>query len=66
MSEYRFNRKTYEKDLKKIYEEVTGEKEDTQNKYDKETNHSIKKQEQAAWLKKISAMLQEYAVWADY
>ena len=57
MSEYRFNRKTYEKDLKKIYEEVTGEKEDTQNKYDKETNHSIKKQEQAAWLKKISAML---------
>lgn len=66
MSEYTFNRKTYEKDLKKIYIDVTKEKEEMQNRYDKETNHSINKEEQANWLKKIAAMLEEYADWADY
>lgn len=66
MSDYTFNKKTYEKDLKKIYEDVTKEKEEMQNKYDKETNHSINKEEQADWLKKIAAMLDEYADWADY
>lgn len=66
MDEYTFNKKTYEKDLKKIYTDVTKEKEEMQNKYDKETNHSINKEEQASWLKKISAMLKEYADWDDY
>lgn len=66
LSEYKFNKKTYQKDLKKIYEEITEEKEDTQNEYDKETKHSINKEKQAEWLKKISALLEEYAVWADY
>ncbi|MBK8300968.1 MAG: DUF922 domain-containing protein [Chitinophagaceae bacterium] len=66
MSEYEFNKKTYNKDLEKIYRDVTKEKEDTQNQYDKETNHSINKTEQSLWLKKIAAMLEEYADWADY
>lgn len=66
MSAYKFNSKTYQKDLKKIYEEVTTAKDEMQNKYDRETNHSIKKDEQTAWLKKIAAMLEEYADWADY
>lgn len=66
MSEYEFNKKTYNKDLEKIYRDVTKEKEDTQNQYDKETNHSIIKTEQLLWLKKIAAMLEEYADWADY
>jgi hypothetical protein len=66
MSEYKFDKRTYEKDLKKIYEDVTNEKTETQNKYDKETNHSINKEKQAEWLKKIATMLEEYADWADY
>ena len=66
ISEYKFNAKTYQRDLQKIYEDVTKEKEDIQNKYDKETNHSIRKEEQAEWLKKIKSMLEEYADWADY
>lgn len=66
MSAYKFNSKTYQKDLKKIYEEVTNAKDEMQNKYDKETNHSIRKAEQAAWLEKIATMLEEYADWADY
>ena len=66
LSEYKFDKKSYQKDLKKIYDDVTGEKEEMQNKYDRETNHSIKKQEQAEWLKKIEAMLEDYADWANY
>ena len=66
LSEYKFNKKTYEKDLRKIYEEVTGEKEEMQNKYDRETRHSINKERQAEWLDKIAEMLDEYAAWANY
>lgn len=66
MSEYRFNSKTYQKELKKIYEEVTDEKEEVQNAYDRETKHSINKEKQAEWLKKIQEMLDEYADYADY
>ncbi len=66
MSEYKFNKKTYQKDLNKIYDEVTKEKSDTQNQYDKETRHSIDKDKQADWLKKISEMLEEYKDYADY
>ncbi len=66
LSEYTFNKKTYQKDLKKIYEDITDEKEETQNDYDKETKHSINKERQAEWLKKIAVMLDEYADWADY
>lgn len=66
MSEYKFNTKTYDKDLRKIYDEVTKEKEKTQNEYDGETRHSINKQKQAEWLKKIEKMLQELEDWADY
>jgi hypothetical protein len=66
MSEYKFNKKTYQKDLQKIYNEVTGEKEEMQNDYDNETRHSINKQKQAEWLKKIAEMLEEYSDYADY
>lgn len=66
MSEYKFNSRTYQKDLKKIYEEVTDEKEEMQNEYDRETRHSINKEKQAEWLKKIGKMLEEYAGYADY
>jgi len=66
MREYKFNRKTYQKDLNKIYDEVTKEKSDTQNQYDKETRHSIDKSRQAEWLDKIEEMLEEYKEYADY
>ena len=66
MNEYRFNRKTYKKDLKKIYDEVTGEKEEIQNLYDEETNHSINRKKQTEWLTKIEAMLEEYKAYSSY
>ena len=66
MSEYKFNKRTYQQDLNKIYNKVLDEKEKMQNDYDKETNHSIKKEEQAEWLKKIAKMLEEYKEFAGY
>jgi hypothetical protein len=66
MSEYRFNKKTYQKDLRDIYQDILDEKEEMQNKYDKETNHSINKTKQAEWLLKIQKMLEEYSEYADY
>ncbi|HUR66534.1 MAG TPA: DUF922 domain-containing protein [Chitinophagaceae bacterium] len=66
MSEYRFDRKNYEKDLRKIYQEILDEKEATQNDYDKQTNHSINKEKQAEWLVKIANMLEEYKFFANY
>ncbi|MBC7874569.1 MAG: DUF922 domain-containing protein [Ferruginibacter sp.] len=66
MGAYKFDKKTYQKDLKKIYEKVTEEKEETQNDYDNETRHSINKEKQREWLKKIAEMLEEYEDYADY
>jgi len=45
---------------------VTDEKEEVQNDYDRETRHSINKEKQAEWLKKIEKMLEEYRDYADY
>lgn len=66
MKEYRFNRRTFQKDLKEIYQEILDEKEEMQNDYDQETNHSINKEKQAAWLLKIGKLLEEYKPYADY
>jgi len=66
MKEYNFDWNTYRQDLKKIYQDVLDEKEDMQNKYDEETNHSINKEKQEEWLKKISGKLKELDAWADY
>lgn len=66
MSEYRFNKNNFKTDLKNIYDEITKEKEDMQNDYDRETNHSIKKKEQAEWLRKIGQLLEEYQDFSNY
>lgn len=66
VQEYRFHKKNYRKDLQKIYQEILDEKEEMQNKYDRETNHSINKEKQAEWLKKIEKMLEEYKDYANY
>ena len=66
MHEYRFDRKTYQKDLKKIYQDILNEKEEMQDDYDTETNHSINKEKQAEWLKRIAKMLEEYKEFDNY
>lgn len=66
MSEYKFDPSSYQKDLNKIYQEILDEKEKVQNEYDEETNHSIKKDKQTEWLKKISKMLEDLKAFAGY
>jgi hypothetical protein len=66
MGEYKFNDKTYQQDLKKIYNDILKEKEALQDQYDSETSHSINKEKQAEWLKKIAKLLGEYKAYAGY
>ncbi|MBK6937908.1 MAG: DUF922 domain-containing protein [Chitinophagaceae bacterium] len=66
MNEYIFNKRTYQKDLDKIYKIITEEKTKMQDNYDRETRHSINREKQAEWLKKIKHMLEEYQAWAHY
>jgi hypothetical protein len=63
---YKFYKGSFRKDLKKIYDGITADKENFQNKYDKETDHSRKKEEQAKWVKKIDETLKEYQAYTDY
>ncbi len=66
MSEYKFNSSSYQTDLQKIYQEVTDKKEKFQDNYDEETNHSIIKEKQEEWVKKIADMLEELKDYAKY
>jgi hypothetical protein len=66
MKEYQFNQNSFKQDLKKIYEDITTEKENFQDQYDKETDHSRKKEQQAEWEKKVAGLLEEYKAYAGY
>ena len=66
ISEYQFNRPTCQQDLDKIYKKVLSEKEKMQNDYDEETNHSINKEKQTEWLKKIGQKLTELNAYSNY
>jgi len=66
LKSYQFNQRSYQKDLGKIYDNILEEKSAMQNNYDRETRHSINKEKQAEWLKKIEELLKEYELFADY
>lgn len=66
MKDYKFDKEKYQAQLRKIYEDVLKEKEEMQNEYDRETNHSIDKEKQEAWLKKIARLLRESEAYSDY
>lgn len=63
---YRFHPKTFRQDLNRIYERILKEKDETQEAYDRETDHSRNREQQEAWLKKISSWLEETKPWQDY
>ena len=66
MGEYVFNKNTFKDDLKAIYTTLTAEKDAFQNQYDEETNHSINKEKQVEWLKKIDGLLKELTAFSNY
>jgi len=66
LKEYKFNPRKYQEDVGKIYKKVMGEKEEYQNKYDKETDFSRNKAQQAEWLQKIRDELDDLDEYASY
>lgn len=66
LSNYIFNKRTFQKDLALIYNTIVNEKTKMQNEYDEETNHSINTEKQKEWLTKIEALLNEYEAWSGY
>jgi len=66
ISEYEFNRTSFQKDLDGIYRSVVDEKEKFQQQYDDETDYSRNKTKQEEWMKKIESDLKLTKPWAGY
>ena len=66
LSEYQLNPDTFKKDIATIYERIVKEKEDMQEAYDLETDHSRNKRVQYNWFDKIQTQLDETAPFATY
>jgi hypothetical protein len=66
ITEYQFNKNSFQKDLDGIYSRIIEEKEKFQQQYDKETDYSRNKTKQEEWLKKIARELDELKSWAYY
>jgi len=66
LKEYKFNSRNYQEDVGNIYKKVMEDKEEYQNKYDKETDFSRNKPQQAEWLQKIKDELDDLEEYANY
>ena len=66
LENYRFNKKTFKKDISAIYQSIVKQKEDFQKLYDGETDHSRNKRMQYNWLEEIQLLLDETAPYASY
>jgi len=66
LSKYNFNKRTFQDDLKKIYDRVMEDKEDFQREYDEDTDYSRNRARQLAWLEKIENILEETEEYAYY
>jgi hypothetical protein len=66
MKEYKFNQKTAGQDLQAIYQRIMTEHEMVQKQYDSETDHSLVKDAQQRWSKRIADDLKEYEAYAEY
>ena len=66
VSEYQYNKTTFQKDLSDIYKSVVDGKEKFQQQYDDETDYSRNKPKQEEWIKKIESELKQNNSWAGY
>jgi hypothetical protein len=66
ISEYSFNRNSFQQDLNSIYKNIVAEKEKSQLEYDAETDFSRNKNSQEKWVKKIEGELIQFKSWAGY
>lgn len=63
---YQFNPETFKKDIAAIYEQIVREKEEMQEAYDSETDHSRRRRIQYDWLEKIDNMMAETEMFSAY
>lgn len=66
LSEYKFNSKSANEDVNRIYGETMKEHVSMQKQYDVLTNHSLDTAQQAVWDKKIDSMLDRLSDYSDY
>jgi hypothetical protein len=63
---YEFNPAKFKKDIADIYNRIVKEKEDMQEAYDGQTDHSRKKSLQTDWLQRIDSMLTDTEIFSNY
>jgi hypothetical protein len=66
LSLYKLNPRTYQQDLNRIYQKIVKEKENMQNLYDGQSDHSRNKKVQANWAEIINTLLEETQVYSSY
>jgi len=66
LQSYNFNKRNYKQDVNQAYKKIVTEKEAFQEIYDKQTDHSRNKKEQAVWLMIIEKLLEDTTPYADY
>ena len=66
LANYTFNKRSFKKDITDIYNRIVQEKEDCQERYDSESDHSRNRKLQLEWLKHIQTMLEETEEFAAY
>lgn len=66
LQNYEFNRKTFKSDINTIYHDIVKQKEEYQEMYDGETDHSRNHKIQYEWLEKIQKMLDESEAYSNY
>jgi predicted secreted Zn-dependent protease len=64
--EYKFRKESASDDLNKIYSRVMQKHIEAQDRYDKQTDHSLDTAKQSAWDVKIRSMLKEFETFKDY
>lgn len=66
LAAYKFSAKTYQTDINRIYQKTVKEKENLQNMYDGQSDHSRNKKVQANWAQIINVLLMETEPYSDY
>lgn len=66
MYNYQYNPLTFKTDIAALYNSIVKEKEDMQEAYDRQTDHSRQKTRQKEWLDKINTMLGDTELFSTY
>ena len=66
LQNYKFNKRSFKKDIGEIYQSIVSQKEEMQKAYDGETDHSRNRKLQYEWLEKIQGLLNETAGYSNY